>query len=313
MHKHSIIIDTDPGQDDALAILLALASPEIEVLGITAVAGNVPLHLTEVNARKVCELAGKPNTKVFAGASRPMLRPLVTAEHVHGKTGLDGPTLSEPKMPLQKQFAADFIIETLMTRPANTITLCTLGPLSNIGLALVKEPRIASRIKRIIAMGGGYSEGGNITPTAEFNIYVDPQAARLVFQCGAPITLIPLDCTHQALSTRARVEPFRKMKNNTGPAVAEMLDFYERFDVEKYGTDGGPLHDPCVIAWLLQPELFTGKDVNLEIECESELTMGQTVVDWWKVTTRIANTHFVRGIDADGFYKLLTERLATLA
>ena len=311
--QHSIIIDTDPGQDDAVAILLALASPEIDVLGITAVAGNVPLYLTEVNARKVCELAGKPETKVFAGASRPMLRALVTAEHVHGKTGLDGPILPEPKMPLQKQFAADFIIDTLMERPAGTVTLCALAPLTNIGLALVKEPRIATRIKRIIAMGGGWSEGGNITPTAEFNIYVDPHAARLVFQCGAPITLVPLDCTHQALSTRARVEPFRQMKNRTGPAVAEMLDFSERFDVEKYGSDGGPLHDPCVIAWLLQPELFTGKDVNVEIECESELTMGQTVVDWWRVTARNPNAHVVRGVDADGFYKLLTERLARLA
>jgi len=311
--QHSIIIDTDPGQDDALAILLALASPEIELIGVCAVAGNVPLYMTEVNARKVCELAGRPETKVFAGASRPMLRSLVTAEHVHGKTGLDGPTLTEPTMPLQKQFAADFIIETLMQRPANTVTLCTLGPLTNIGLALVKEPRIASRIKRIIAMGGGWSEGGNITPTAEFNIYVDPHAARLVFACGAPITLIPLDCTHKALSTRARVEPFRNMKNNTGPAVAQMLDFFERFDVEKYGSDGGPLHDPCVVAWLLHPELFSGKDVNVEIECESELTMGQTVVDWWRVTARKPNAHFVREIDSDGFFKLLTERLRTLA
>jgi len=311
--QHSIIIDTDPGQDDALAILLALASPEIELLGICAVAGNVPLSLTAVNARKICELAGKPQTKVFAGASRPMLRPLVTAEHVHGKTGLDGPTLPEPRMSLQKQFAPDFIIDTLMERPANTVTLCTLGPLTNIGLALVKEPRIASRIKRIIAMGGGWSEGGNITPAAEFNIYVDPHAARLVFQSGAPITLIPLDCTHKAISTRARVEKFRHMKNNTGPAVAELLDFYERFDVEKYGSDGGPLHDPCVIAWLLQPELFTGKDVNVEIECESELTLGQTVVDWWHVSNRKPNAHFVREIDADGFYKLLTQRLTTLA
>ncbi len=311
--KHSIIIDTDPGQDDALAILLALASPEIELLGITAVAGNVPLQLTEVNARKICELAGRPQTKVFAGASRPMLRNLVTAEHVHGKTGLDGPTLPDPKMPLQKQFAPDFIIDTLMAREAGTVTICALGPLTNIGLALVKEPRIASRIKRIIAMGGGWSEGGNITPAAEFNIYVDPHAARLVFQCGAPITLIPLDCTHQALATKARIEPFRKMKNKTGPAVAELLDFFERFDVEKYGSDGGPLHDPCVVAWLLHPEMFSGKDVNVEIECESELTMGQTVVDWWLVTSRKANAHVVRGLDADWFYKLLTQRLATLA
>jgi len=312
VHKHSIIIDTDPGQDDALAILLALASPDIQVLGITAVAGNVPLHLTEVNARKICELAGRPETKVFAGASRPMLRSLITAEHVHGKTGLDGPILPEPKMPLQKQFAPDFIIETLMSSYAETVTLCCLGPLTNIGLALVKEPRIASRIKRIIAMGGGWSEGGNITPAAEFNIYVDPHAARLVFQSGAPITLIPLDCTHKAIATRTRVEPFRQMKNRAGPAAAMMLGFSERFDVKKYGSDGGPLHDPCVIAWLLHPEMFSGKDVNVEIECESELTMGQTVVDWWQVTNRPRNIHFVRGLDADGFYKLLTRHLVTL-
>ena len=311
--KHHIIIDTDPGQDDALAILLALASPEIEVLGICAVAGNVPLALTEVNARKICELAGKPDVKVFAGAIRPMVRALVTAEHVHGRTGLDGPDLPDPTMPLQKQYAVDFIIETLMTKPSGTVTLCALGPLTNIGLALIKEPSIAGRIKRIIAMGGGFSEGGNITPAAEFNIYVDPHAARIVFESGVPVTLIPLDVTHQALSTRARIEKFRVMKNNTGPATALLLDFFERFDVEKYGSDGGPLHDPCVIAWLLRPELFTGKDVNVAVECESELTMGMTVVDWWKVTSRKSNAHVVRGIDHEGFFKLLTERLETLA
>ncbi len=308
-----IIIDTDPGQDDAVAILLALASPELEVLGITAVAGNVPLALTEVNARKICELAGRPDIKVYSGAIRPMLRSLVTAEHVHGRTGLDGPVLPEPKMKLEKQHGVDFIIETLMQRPAGTITLCTLGPLTNIALALVKEPRIASRIKRIVAMGGGFFEGGNVTPTAEFNIYVDPQAARLVFESDVPITLIPLDCTHQALTTKARVDKFRTMNNKTGPATAQLLDFFERFDEQKYGTDGGPLHDPCVIAWLLQPNLFTSRDVNVSIECESELTMGMTVIDWWRVTDRKANATVCRGIDADGFFKLLTERVATLA
>jgi purine nucleosidase len=313
MTKQQIIIDTDPGQDDAVAILLALASPEFEILGITAVAGNVPLALTEVNARKICELAGHPEVKVYSGAVRPMLRTLVTAEHVHGRTGLDGPVLPEPKMHLQKQYGVDFIVETLMSRPAGTVTLCTLGPLTNIGLALVKEPKIASRIKRIVAMGGGFFEGGNVTPTAEFNIYVDPQAARLVFESGIPTTLIPLDCTHQALTTRARVERFRAMKNNTGSAVAQLLDFFERFDEQKYGTDGGPLHDPCVMAWLLKPDLFTSRDVNVSVECESELTMGMTVIDWWRVTDRKPNATVCRAIDADGFFKLLTERLATLA
>jgi purine nucleosidase len=309
---YPIIIDTDPGQDDAVAILLTLASPELEILGITAVAGNVPLALTEINARKICELAGKTDVKVYSGAVRPMLRTLVTAEHVHGRTGLDGPVLPEPRMKLEKQHAVDFIIETLMERAAGTVTLCVLGPMTNIGLALIREPRIASRIKRIVAMGGGFFEGGNVTPTAEFNIYVDPQAARLVFESGIPITIIPLDCTHQALTTKARVEKFRVMPNKTGPATAQLLDFFERFDEQKYGTDGGPLHDPCVIAWLLHPELFTSRDVNVSIECESELTMGMTVIDWWRVTDRKANATVCRGIDADGFFELLTTRLATL-
>jgi purine nucleosidase len=311
--KHQIIIDTDPGQDDAVAILLALASPELEILGVTAVAGNVPLALTEVNARKICELAGHTDVRVYSGAIRPMLRSLVTAEHVHGRTGLDGPDLPEPTMPLQPQHAVDFLVETLMTKPSGTVTICALGPLTNIGLALVREPRIARRIKRIITMGGGFFEGGNVTPTAEFNIYVDPQAARLVFDAGIPLTLIPLDCTHQALTTKARVEKFRAMPNRTGPATAQLLDFFERFDEQKYGTDGGPLHDPCVIAWLLQPELFTSRDVNVAIECESELTMGMTVIDWWRVTDRTANATVCRGINADGFFDLLTKRLATLA
>ncbi len=307
-----IIIDTDPGQDDAVAILLALASPELEVLGITAVAGNVPLALTEKNARKICELAGRPDVKVHAGAIRPMVRSLVTAEEVHGKTGLDGPVLPEPTMALQDRHAVDYLVETLMARPAGTITLCTLGPLTNIGLALVREPRIASRIKQIVAMGGGYFEGGNVTPSAEFNIYVDPHAARLVFEAGIPLTLIPLDCTHQALTTAKRVEAFRAMNNKSGPATAAMLDFFERFDENKYGTDGGPLHDPCVIAWLLQPELFEGKLVNVSVECESELTMGMTVVDWWRVTKRAPNATVVRNVNAEGFFKLLTERISRL-
>ena len=311
--KHPIIIDTDPGQDDAVAILLALASPELEILGITAVAGNVPLALTEVNTRKICELAGRPDIKVYAGAIRPMLRKLVTAEHVHGRTGLDGPELPEPSMPLQKQHGVDFIVETLMARPSGSVTLCTLGPLTNVALALVREPRIAPRIKQIVAMGGGFFEGGNVTPAAEFNIYVDPHAARVVLESGIPFTLIPLDCTHQALTTKARVEKFRVMKNKTGPATAQLLDFFERFDEQKYGTDGGPLHDPCVIAWLLQPELFSSRLVNVSVECESELTMGMTVVDWWKVTDRKANATVCRGINADGFFALLSERLARLA
>ncbi len=307
-----IIIDTDPGQDDAVAILLALASPELDVVGITAVAGNVPLRLTEKNARKVCELAGKPNMRVYAGAVRPLVRPLVTAEHVHGKTGLDGPDLPEPTMPLQALHGVDFIIETILANPAGAITLCPLGPLTNIALALIRAPEIAQKICEIVLMGGGFFEGGNITPAAEFNIYVDPQAAEVVFKSGIPIVMMPLDVTHKALTSRVRVDRFRAMKTPVGDATAELLDFFERFDEQKYGTDGGPLHDPCVIAYLLKPDLFKGRACNVSIETNSELTMGMTVVDWWHVTGREPNATVMRDIDDEGFFELLTERIGRL-
>ena len=307
-----IIIDTDPGQDDAVAILLALASPEIDVLGITAVAGNVPLRLTEKNARKICELAGKQETKVFSGAIRPMVRPLVTAEEVHGKTGLNGPQLAEPTMPLQEQHAVDFIVETLMREESGTVTLCALGPLTNVAQALNREPKIAPRIKQIVLMGGGFFEGGNVTPTAEFNIYVDPHAADVVLKSGIPIIMMPLDCTHKALTTAKRTAAFRALGTTVGIAVADMLEFFERFDEQKYGTDGGPLHDPCVIAWLLKPELFAGRFCNVTVETSSELTMGMTVADWWGVTKRPKNVTFMRDIDHDGFFDLLIERIGRL-
>ncbi len=307
-----IIIDTDPGQDDAAAILLALSSPELNVLGIVAVAGNVPLHLTELNARKICELAGRPDIRVFAGAQHPLLRKLVTAEHVHGRTGLDGPDLPEPEMPLQAQFGVDFIVETIMGHDDDEITLCALGPLTNIALALVREPRIVPKIRQIVLMGGGFFEGGNVTPAAEFNIYVDPHAAESVFRSGIPIVMMPLDVTHKALTTRKRVDAFRALETPVGKATAELLDFFERFDEEKYGTDGGPLHDPCVIAYLLEPNLFSGRNCNVTVETGSELTMGMTVIDWWRVTDRIPNAQVMRDIDADGFFRLLTDRLGRL-
>jgi purine nucleosidase len=307
-----IIIDTDPGQDDAVAILLALGSPELEIVGIAAVAGNVPLKLTEKNARKVCELAGRPDIKVFSGAIRPLVRPLVTAEEVHGKTGLNGPDLPAPTMKLQDRYAVDFIVETLMKEESGTITLCALGPLTNIALALIREPRIAPRIKEIVLMGGGFFEGGNVTPTAEFNIYVDPQAADIVFRAGVPIVMMPLDVTHKALTRADRIQAIRALGNKVGVATAEMLEFFERYDEEKYGSDGGPLHDPCVIAYLLKPDLFKGRRCNVTVEIASELTMGMTVIDWWGVTRREKNALVMRDIDADGFFALLTERLGRL-
>lgn len=307
-----IIIDTDPGQDDAVAILLALASPELEVLGITAVAGNVPLGLTQKNARIVCELAGRTDIRVFAGCDAPMRRKLVTAEHVHGKTGLDGPDLPDPVMALETANAVDFLIETLRGAPEGSVTLCPLGPLTNIATAFARAPDIVGRVQEIVLMGGAYFEVGNITPAAEFNIYVDPEAAEIVFKSGVPLVVMPLDVTHKALVTRPRNDAFRTIGNRTGVAVAEMTDFFERFDKAKYGSEGAPLHDPTVIAWLLAPDLFSGRPINVEIETEGRFTSGMTVADWWGVSGRVANALFMGDVDADGFFTLLTDRLARL-
>jgi purine nucleosidase len=310
--RRKIIIDTDPGQDDAAAIMLALASPELEVLGLTAVAGNVPLRLTSRNVRIICELCNRTDVPVYEGAERPLVREPITAEHVHGSTGLDGAEFDEPTMPVQDQHAVDFIIETLLREPAGTVTLCTLGALTNIATALNKAPEIAPRVKELVMMGGGYFEGGNITPAAEFNIYVDPQAADIVFRSGIPIVMMPLDVTHKLLTTKERVAKIRDIGTRPALAMVGMLEFFERFDVEKYGSDGGPLHDPSVIAYLIKPELFTGRDCNVEIEVTSELTIGATVVDWWHVTDRKRNARVMGGVDADGFFALLTERFARL-
>jgi purine nucleosidase len=308
-----VIIDTDPGQDDAAAIMLALGSPEMEVLGITAVAGNVPLALTARNARIVCEMSGRSDIKVFAGADRPLRRAQVTAEHAHGKTGLDGPELFEPSVPLQDAHAVDFLVDTVMREAPGTVSLCAIGPLTNIALALQREPAIACRLKQIVLMGGGYFSQGNITPSAEFNIYVDPDAAAIVFACGAPLVMMPFDVTHKVLATQSRVARIRAIDNRAAKALAEMLSFYERFNAEKYGSDGAPLHDPTTIAWLLEPDLFKGRLCNVEIETQSDLTRGATVVDWWGVTERSKNALVIWDVDADGFFELLIERLANLS
>lgn len=311
--KRKIIIDTDPGQDDAVALLLALGSPdELEVLGLTAVAGNVPLELTARNARIVLEAAGRKDIPVYAGCDKPIARPLVTAEYVHGATGLDGPELFEPTFPVQEKNGVDFIIDTLRAEPEGTVTLCTLGALTNVATAFARAPDIIPRVKELVMMGGGYFEGGNITPAAEFNIYVDPEAADAVMKSGVPIVMMPLDVTHKVLTTKDRVAKIAALGTSVSKFVVDMLEFFERFDIEKYGSDGGPLHDPTVIAYLLKPELFTGRMCNVEIEVSSPLTLGMTVVDWWQVTQRPHNAMVMGGVDADGFFELLTERLAKL-
>ncbi len=309
----SVIIDTDPGQDDAVAILLALASPaELDVRGIVTVAGNVPLARTTHNALKILELAGRTDIPVHAGCDRPMHRALVTAEHVHGPTGLDGPHFPEPGLRTQEEHGVDFLRRTLRTAEPGSITLCTLGPLTNVATALALEPEIAAGIAEIVMMAGAYFEVGNITPAAEFNVHVDPEAADLVLRSGVKLTVIPLDLTHQMLATKPRLERIAAVGNQAGRAVGAMLAFSEQFDRTKYGWDGAPLHDPCVIAHLLEPTLFQGRQINVAVETASELTRGMTVADWWQITDRPRNAFWLREGDAEAFYALLTDRIARL-
>ncbi len=312
MSPRKVIIDTDPGQDDAIAILLALASPELEVLGITTVAGNVPLELTTRNAQLVCGLAGRDDVPIYAGCERPLLRRLVTAEAVHGKTGMDGPEWGEPTVPVQPEHAVDWLVATLLAADDGEITLCPVGPLTNVAMAIVREPRVIPKVDRIITMGGAYFVGGNTTPAAEFNVYVDPHAADVVYRSGIPIVTMPLDVTHRALMTDEWIDSMRALGGQLGTNVAAMLSFYERYDIERYGQHGGPLHDPATIAYLVQPELYRGKPVHVRVETQSELTMGMTVVDYWDRWGVDPNCTWVTEVDNAGFFELIRDRLSTL-
>jgi purine nucleosidase len=310
MASRPVIIDCDPGQDDAVNLLLALSSPDdLHILGVTTVAGNVPLPLTERNARLMCDIAGRSDVAVFAGCERPLVRTLVTAEAVHGRTGIDGIEITQPETPLQQQHAVDFIVETLEGSADDSITLVPTGPLTNIAMAMVKTPAILRKIREIVLMGGAMREGGNHSPSAEFNILVDPHAAHVVFGCGRPIVAMGLDVTHQVLATPARVQRIRSLNNRAALATAGMLDFYSRHDTNKYGMPGSPLHDPCTVAYLLSPGIFSGKPCNIEVEIHSELTAGHTAVDFWGVSGRAANASWIYGADADAFYELLIARL----
>ena len=311
MALHKVIIDCDPGQDDAINLLLAMSSPEeIDILGVTAVAGNVPLALTQRNSRIICEIAKRPDVKVYAGCSRPLVRDLVTAEYVHGDSGIDGMDAYEPEHPLQLQHAVDFIVETLQAENPDTVTLVPTGPLTNIAMAFVKDPSIVPKVQQIVLMGGAMREGGNRSPSAEFNILVDPHAAHVVFECGRPVTVVGLDASHQVLATKERVARIEKIGCPAAIATAGMLGFFNRHDTKKYGSLGSPLHDPCTVAWLLRPDLFEGKQCNISIEMHSELTMGHTAVDFWHVTDKPRNANWIHRVDAVGFYELLTERIS---
>ncbi len=313
MAARKIIIDTDPGQDDALALLLAFGSPDqLDVVGVTCVAGNVPLSYTTRNALLICELAGRTDTPVFAGCSRPMVRDLVTAEEVHGKTGLDGPEWGEPTMSLQPQHAVDWLVETLLAADDGEITICPVGPLTNIAMALVREPAIAPKIRELVIMGGAYFAGGNITPAAEFNAYVDPHASDVVYRSGVPIVTMSLDVTHEALMAKEWIASIGALGTEVGDKTEAMLSFYERYDLDRYGDLGGPLHDPATVAYLLKPELYSGKQAFVAVETQSELTMGMTVVDWWGAKRQEPNCTWITEVDAEGFFALIYEALVAL-
>lgn len=309
MVRRPLIIDCDPGVDDAIALLLALASPEdFNLLGITTVAGNVPLSLTQYNARRITHLAQRLDIPVYAGCPRPVLRAPVTAEHVHGQTGLDGADLPQPTQPLQPHHAVAFLID--QCKAAQTpITLATLGPLTNLAVALIQAPEIVNTIDQVVTMGGALGRG-NVTPNAEFNIYADPHAAQIVVEAGLKLTLIPLDVTHQVITTPERLAALENLGNSVGQAAAGLLRYYGQREGECYGLAGAPLHDPCVIAYLLQPDLFSGRPMHLAIETDSPLCLGRTVAD--PNGDKSANAMILETVNAPAFYQLLTERLGGL-
>jgi purine nucleosidase len=302
------IITTDPGQDQAAAILAVLAAPEhFDVRAIVAVAGNIGLDLTVPNTLKLVDLAGRPDVPVHAGCPRPLVRELVTAEHVHGPTGLDGAELPDPTVRVQAEHGVDAIIRLLAAAEPGEYTILSLSPMTSLATALLQRPDVVAGIDRIVAMAGGYFEGGNITPAAEFNSYVDPQAVDVVLTAGAPLTILPLDVTHRMRSTPARLDAFEATGTRAGAAIAGMLRFSEAFDLAKYGWEGAPLHGPCVPLAVLEPTMFAGREVSVRVETEDELALGAFSVDWWSVTDEAPNALYLTEGDDERFYGLLTE------
>ena len=297
-----VILDCDPGHDDAIALLLALASPELELVGVTTVHGNQTLEKTTDNALRVLALVGRGDVPVAMGADRPLKRELHVAAHVHGESGLDGPVLPEPASVPVAQHSVDFLAEHVTTETV----LVPIGPLTNVALALDRgvEPG------RIVLMGGAIAEG-NMTPAAEFNIWADPEAAARVFGSGIDVTMIGLDVTHRALLTPPWAERFREA-GRVGTFVAELVEFFKQYHARTYGWDGAPIHDAVALAHAFRPGIVTTERMNVEIEVESELTRGRTVADRWHRTDRPENAHVGVEIDADAFFELLLERIATL-
>jgi inosine-uridine nucleoside N-ribohydrolase len=307
MPLRPIIIDTDPGQDDAVALLMAMSARDpLKVIGITTCACNVSLELTTANALRIVELAERADIPVRAGCPRPIMRPLVTAPEIHGETGLAGTDLPAPRTGAQKGHGVFWLIETLLAAP-EPITVCTLGPMTNLAVALIMEPRIAGRIAEIVSMGGAFS-GGNVMPSAEFNIFVDPEAASIVLGCGRPITLIPLDCTYQVRALPHRLAAISGIGTRAATVVAQIMSYRATSE----GGAGRPLHDACVIAYLLGPGIFSGPTVPVQVETASELTRGTTVMDRRGRSGLPANCRVLIEADAEGFFGLLGRLLERL-
>jgi pyrimidine-specific ribonucleoside hydrolase len=301
-----IVIDCDPGHDDAMAILLALASPEVELVGVTTVAGNQTLDKVTTNALKVLELAGRPDVPVAAGSAGPLERALRTAAHVHGESGLDGPDLPEPTT-RPVDIGAWQLLDELI-EPG--VVLVPTGPLTNVALLLMNRPDVRDRLERIVWMGGAIAEG-NVTPAAEFNAFVDPEAAAIVFGSGIPVTMIGLDVTHEALFGPAHAERLRGA-GRCGKAVAELADFFLEFHRQRYRFDGAPIHDAMAVAHVIDPTLVETLNCNVEIETHSEHCDGRTVVDRWLTCDAPRNAHVGVGVDAERFLELLVSRIAEL-
>ncbi len=308
-----ILIDCDPGVDDAIALLLALGSPELEVLAVTTVAGNVPGDRTFDNGRRVVALAGRPEVKVHRGCAGPLIGPVLRGKY-SGAGGLGGSLLPESTAPEQQAHSVDVITAhlTAAIETGEPITVCTLGPMTNLAVALARDAGLARGIEQVVAMAGAFIAGGNRTPSAEFNVLADPHAAEIVLRCGAPVVLAPLDVTFQALATPARVAALRARGGRVTALAAELITFYDRNDPARYGEPGGPLHDPCVIVWLLRPELFGTRPAHVAVEIQGSHSYGQTVGDFFGTTGRAPNATVLQKLDAPGFFDLLWERLAAL-
>ncbi|MCJ9670911.1 MULTISPECIES: nucleoside hydrolase [unclassified Neorhizobium] len=308
-----IIVDCDPGIDDTIALLTAFVSPELEILGITPVCGNQPLERTVRNALQVCELGRRTDIPVYAGCFRPMLREPIFGQF-HGKTGLGNTVLPEPVKTVEPKSAVDFLIDILTAAALKKrITICCLGPMTNLAVALRMNPQVAEGIERIVMMGGAYREPGNRTMTAEFNVLADPHAAHVVFSSGIPIVALALDATHQVMLKPEHVAEFSNVSGRISQTLAELMAFWDRNDVRRYGSRGGPLHDPLVIAYLLAPHLFTTERARVFVEHESELCMGQTIADWYGKSGLEPNADIVTKVDAEGIIALFLDRLSRYA